>query len=107
MTEAEWFPATDPQDVLITLLDSGRATERKLTLFALAWCRIVGREEERREAGFLMAERFADGLVSSEEMSRFFGHPWTAYRVLEEIIEIMMLQMPGWSVDKKKQFAAV
>lgn len=38
MTEAEWLVCTDPQDVLITLLDCDRATERKYTTLCVLSC---------------------------------------------------------------------
>jgi hypothetical protein len=41
MTPDEWDACTEPQQMLQFLRDSGRATERKLRLFACACCRRV------------------------------------------------------------------
>jgi hypothetical protein len=64
MTEAEWRACTDPTTMLESL--RGRASHRKLRLFAVACCRRVwpvlryGKGQEAVE----MAERFADGHAS-------------------------------------------
>jgi hypothetical protein len=63
MTEAEWLACTDPQVMLDSL--AGRASSRKLRLFACACCRriwpllVVGRSVRAVKA----AEGYADGLV--------------------------------------------
>jgi len=66
MTEAEWLSGTDPRAMLTFLRDAGKASERKLRLFAVARCRRVlhcFRDELSRNA-IAVAERFADGLLS-------------------------------------------
>jgi hypothetical protein len=68
MTETEWLAATDPQPMLEHL--RGKASERKVRLFAVACCRRVWaslEHEEFREA-VLKAEAYADGLVDRAEM---------------------------------------
>jgi hypothetical protein len=73
MTEAEWLAGTDPQGMLTSLRDTGKATDRKLRLFAAACCRRVwdllgeGRSHEAVE----VAERYADGLVRKKDF-----HSW-------------------------------
>jgi hypothetical protein len=37
MTEDEWLAATDPQEMLLFLRNSGKASERRLRLFAAAY----------------------------------------------------------------------
>jgi hypothetical protein len=69
MTEQEWLEWCDPGMMLRHLL-RGRAGERKLRLFAVACCRRVWhllREQSSRRAVEL-AESYADGLASEEEL---------------------------------------
>ena len=67
MTEAEWLECADPQPMLKFL--SGKASSRKLRLFAVACSRrawsfidALGR------AAVDVAENFADGLAGPEEL---------------------------------------
>ena len=61
MTEAEWLAATDPRPMLTFL--GGKASERKLRLFAVAGCRDVWHllQDERSRKAVAVAERLADG----------------------------------------------
>lgn len=63
MTEQEWQASTHPRKMLKFL--KAKASERQLRLFAVACCRL------RFPAWDLgdLAERYADGQVTSEEMS--------------------------------------
>src|ERR1700731_4531216 len=72
MTEAEWLAGTDPTPMLEYL--RGKASDRKLRLFAVACCR---RFWNRFHAPSLrnaveVAERFADGLATVDEMAASF-----------------------------------
>ncbi|MCI0464680.1 MAG: hypothetical protein L0Z62_47760 [Gemmataceae bacterium] len=68
MTEAEWLACTDPERMLESL--RGRASERKLRLFACSCCRLSWRLliDERSRAAVEVAERLADGLATDEEV---------------------------------------
>jgi hypothetical protein len=70
MTAADWNNSTEPQKMLEALRASGRATERKLRLFACACCRLIWDfpNDERPRRGVEVAERYADGLATPREV---------------------------------------
>jgi len=70
MTEAEWLTCTDPAAIL-RLLDSKKASERKLRLFAAACCRQVWPlfRPKRLCRAVKVAERYADRKASASEMA--------------------------------------
>jgi hypothetical protein len=75
MTEAEWLTCTDPEPMLDFL---GKANERKLRLFACAYFRKVWstwNSSETQEAwnAIDVAERYADGLASDEQLQVAHG----------------------------------
>ena len=69
MDEKGWLSAARPGPMLARL--HGRASERKLWLFACACCRRHGRllPDPRSRRALEALERFADGRASSEEMT--------------------------------------
>jgi hypothetical protein len=70
MTEAEWLSGTDSSRMLGFLL--GKASARKLRLFAVACCRdarLFGwLAEPRNREAVAVAERFAEGQASAAEL---------------------------------------
>jgi hypothetical protein len=72
MTEAEWLAATDPQGMLTSLRDTGRATDRKLRLFAVACLRSIWDFSPGRQV-VQVAEWYIDGLVPEKV---FRGSRW-------------------------------
>jgi hypothetical protein len=68
MTEAEWLSRADPQPMLEFL--RGKASDRKLRLFACACCRHMWdllSNKWSRKAVFI-AEAYADGLISKAKL---------------------------------------
>jgi hypothetical protein len=66
MTEAEWLACTDPKPMLKFL--RGRASERKLRLFAVACCRRIQHVYSDEGRGALeRTEELADGLIGRKE----------------------------------------
>ena len=67
MTEADWLTSTNPAPMLESL--RGKASDRKLRLFAAACCRRLWHlltNEASRDA-VAVAERLADGLATNAE----------------------------------------
>jgi hypothetical protein len=79
VTEAEWLACAEPQTMVSFL--KRRATRRKLRLFSVACCRriwpLIAKEESR--AAVLIAERFADGQATKEELLAAYGKARAAW----------------------------
>jgi hypothetical protein len=76
VTESEWLACADPTLMLEYLL--GKASDRKLRLFAVACCRLI--EPFIRHEGYHRAveaaEGFADGRVAVESLSQARAAAW-------------------------------
>jgi hypothetical protein len=69
VTEADWLACADPLPMLEFLRGIERASARKLRLFAVACARRLGeRNHPLARAAVDVAERFADGQASAEEL---------------------------------------
>ncbi len=67
MTEQEWLACDDPRPMLEFL--AGKASDRKLRLFAVACCRdIWALLDDIGRGAVEMAELIADGLAGNDEM---------------------------------------
>jgi hypothetical protein len=68
MTEAEWLACADPMRMRDFL--RGRDSERKVRLFACAYARRVRKKltDRRGRTAVEVAERFADGLATPQEL---------------------------------------
>jgi hypothetical protein len=78
MTESDWLHATDPQPMLAFLGGGGKASKRKLRLFAVACCRLLLRKVRAHfwaECAVGVSERFADGAASVAELEEANGPP--------------------------------
>jgi hypothetical protein len=85
MTEAEWLAYADPDPwrrvnhPMLAFLESiGRASERKLRLFAVACCRLLSQKVRVHTWDIHrvnVAERYADGAASADELRGTHKNP--------------------------------
>jgi hypothetical protein len=73
MTDREWMESTDLQAMLSFLQASGRASDGKLRLFAVACCRAVASclPPDPCWAAVEASERFADGLIGQRDLKLY------------------------------------
>lgn len=83
MTEEEWLACDDPEAMLSFL--EGRASARRLRMFAAACCRRAWRflPDVRSRAAVEAAERYADGLIHLWELKRARQDAQWAYRAAQ------------------------
>ena len=79
MTEAEWLACSDPKRMLALL--NGKVSGRKLRLFAVACCRRKWHllEDVKSRAAVAVAEAYADGMASDEDVDRASANAGAAY----------------------------
>jgi hypothetical protein len=91
LTEAEWLACTEPRPMVMFL--QGRASDRKLRLHMTAICRrnwrIRPMDEEwlwadRCRLAVEIAERYADGLATADELRAARAHLLDWYDLIEQ-----------------------
>jgi hypothetical protein len=86
MTDAEWATCTDPTPMLGFLRQSGKLSKRKWRLFGVACCHrirhLLADERSRRALG--VAERYADGDATDDELDASFEAAFDAGAELAE-----------------------
>lgn len=72
MTEVEWTTSNKARKMLQSIMNNPIISNRKLRLFACACVRSVWDllENEKSRYAVQMSEKFADGLISSEELEK-------------------------------------
>lgn len=72
MTEQEWLTTTYPTSLLKYLKDGGKAMCRKLRLYGCGCVRLVWShlKDPRSERAVEVAELFADGIATNEELKK-------------------------------------
>jgi mannitol/fructose-specific phosphotransferase system IIA component (Ntr-type) len=70
MTRQQWLTCTNPREMMLVLESCGRLTERKARLLGVAVCRCIWDllDDPRSWQAVEVAERFADGLASVQEL---------------------------------------
>jgi hypothetical protein len=76
MTEEEWLASADPKPMLEYLW--GKASDRKLRLFACACCRRIWQllTHQRSRKAVEVAEQYAGGLASMNDLNAVCDYAW-------------------------------
>ena len=98
MAEAEWLACTDPTPMLEFL--RGKASDRKLRLFACACVRGIWRllDDQRSKRAVTLAEEYAEGVATSKALDR----------ARSEAIELanLLCAPPGHSRAERRKLGA-
>jgi hypothetical protein len=102
MTEADWSACTDPEKMLEFLRRSGKLTPRKGRLFKVALCYRIWHLiiDERSRKAVEIAEKFAEGDASLNELESAYDHAFEVAHALEES------KNPTWFAFKSAAWAA-
>ena len=89
MTETEWLACTDPGTMLEFV--KGNPSDRQLRLIAVACCRRIMHllPEERNRHAVEVAERYADGAASNDELAQAYAD---ARRIADECDPVRLAQ---------------
>src|SRR5215472_15124566 len=111
MTESEWLTSTDPQAMMEFIRGTwcasrgdNHAADRKLRLFAVTCCHQVWHllTDERSRNAVEVAERYADGEATEEELSA----AWTAARAAAESAASWAASWAAWAAARAASWAA-
>jgi len=86
MENLDWGTCSDPYSMLESLRQSGRLTQRKWRLFAVACCRRVNHliVDERSRRAVEVAEAYADGKTTAEDLADAYDKAFDAGAELAE-----------------------
>jgi hypothetical protein len=103
--EQEWLDATDPLPMLAFL--RGKASDRKLRLFAVACCRRICRYlgDPRSWEAIDRAEQYADRIVSPDKLQEAAAAAWAATTPLQESA-FHAAKAVAWATDADAELAA-
>jgi hypothetical protein len=108
MTEEQWLACTDPRPMLEFL--RGRASERKLRLFACAVCRDrfiwpLWLTDERSRRAVEVAERYVDGRAAARELNAARAAAWAPVRSANDA-RLQLLARTAWGTARDGARAA-